>query len=78
MSRFVRLDGSALPWKINLLEDGSVVTQDGEYLGTWDMDENDHPSFTPDGASESLLFHTFIPMLCDKIEEWRQKQSVED
>ncbi len=60
-----------LRWKINLLEDGSVVTQDGEYLGTWQTDENDHPCFTPDGETEALLFDVFIPSLCDRIEQWR-------
>src|SRR3989337_479885 len=66
---------SCFRWKISLIEDGSVVTQDGEYLGTWQSDENDHPSFTPDGASEALLFSVFVWSLCDKIEKWRQSSS---
>jgi hypothetical protein len=64
-----------LRWNINLLDDGSVVTQQGEYLGTWDTDENDHPFFTPDGESEVLLFDVFIPMLCDRIEAWHNAKT---
>lgn len=61
-----------LRWNIKLLSDGSVVTHDGEYLGTWQCDENDHPSFTPEGQTEPLLFDVFVQSLCDQIEEWRQ------
>ncbi len=60
------------PIKICLMSDGSVMTEDGEYLGTWQADENDHRSFTPDGHSEPLLFHPFIPILCDMIEAWHE------
>jgi hypothetical protein len=65
-----------LQWKINLLDDGSVVTRDGEYLGTWEADENDHPSFTPDGESEVLFFDVFVGSLCQRIEEWREKNTT--
>lgn len=30
-------------FKINLCEDGSVVTMDGEYIGTWEMDASNTP-----------------------------------
>lgn len=63
-----------LKYNINLLPDGSVVTKDGEFLGTWESDENDHPSFTPDGASGHLLFHPNRYRLCEMIEEWRQRE----
>jgi hypothetical protein len=65
-------------WKINLREDGSVVTEDGEYLGTWQTDENDHPSFTPDGDSVALIFDVSIPALCDRIEEWLESRPVDE
>ncbi|WP_180287299.1 hypothetical protein [Puniceibacterium antarcticum] len=61
-------------FKINLCDDGSVVTRDGEYLGTWKTDENGHPSFTPDGESEVLFFETWIGMLCQKIADWHEAQ----
>ncbi len=59
-----------LRYRINLLEDGSVVTEDGEYIGAWGTDENDHPSFYPDGNIEAPLFDVSIPALCRRIEEW--------
>jgi hypothetical protein len=63
---------SELRFDINLLGDGSVVTRDGEYLGTWDTDETDALyEFTPDGASEPLFFDPFRGPLCQAIEEWR-------
>lgn len=63
---------STLRFKINLLDDGSVVTQDGEYLGTWELDAEDHPSFTPDGEVESLLWSPWVGQLCEKIDAWHQ------
>ncbi len=66
----------SLRLKINLLDDGSVVTQGGEYLGTWEGDENDHPSFTPDGETVVLFFDVFIDSLCERIEEWRKAKSL--
>lgn len=59
-------------FKINLCDDGSVVTKDGEYLGTWAMDENDHPSFTPDGDTEARFFEMWIGLLCEKIAAWHE------
>lgn len=60
---------------VNLHDDGSVVTTDGEYLGTWERDENDHPMFTPDGASEPLFHHPFVYRLREMISEWYFEQS---
>jgi len=62
-----------LRWPINLVGfgeefKGDVINKHGEFLGRWDIDENDHPSFTPDGASEHLFFHPFVPMLCEEIQ----------
>lgn len=61
-------------FKINLCDDGSVVTSDGEYLGTWETDENGHPSFTPAGETEVLFFEMWIGLLCQKIADWHQAQ----
>ncbi|CAN0304175.1 unnamed protein product, partial [Chrysoparadoxa australica] len=62
-------------FKVNLCDDGSVVTRDGEYLGTWQMDENDHPSFTPDGETEVLFFEMWVGLLCKKIAAWLEARS---
>jgi hypothetical protein len=61
-------------FKINLCDDGSVVTNDGEYLGTWEMDENGHPSFTPDGETDVLFFEMWVGLLCQKIAGWHEAQ----
>ncbi|MGO7873947.1 hypothetical protein AB9F42_31990 [Rhizobium leguminosarum] len=67
----VPIDGP-LRFPINLCDEGSVVTKDGEFLGTWTMDEHEHPSFTPDGASEPLLFHVLVGLLCLNIRAWHE------
>lgn len=56
---------------VNLLDDGSVVSADGEYLGTWDTDESDAIyQFTQDGAAEPLLFDPFFGLLCKQVACW--------
>ncbi|MBA4774284.1 MAG: hypothetical protein H2044_01335 [Rhizobiales bacterium] len=59
---------------INLLEDGSVVTREGEFLGTYELDAEDHPWFTPDGATEPTLSKPFIPLFCQEIERWHRQK----
>ncbi|MBB2749794.1 UNVERIFIED_ORG: hypothetical protein GGI57_000460 [Rhizobium aethiopicum] len=61
-----------LRYPVNLCNDGSVVTGDGEFLGTWTMDEHEHPSFTPEGASGPLLSHVLVGLLCLNIREWHE------
>ena len=64
-------------YRINLLEDGSVVTRDGEYLGTWGTDETDaFYEFYPDGSSERMFLHPFVPFLCKMIEEWHEGEAA--
>lgn len=65
-------------YPINLCDDGSVVTRDGEYLGTWTMDVHEHPSFTPDGASEPLLYHIVVGLLCMSIREWHETTNADE
>nr|WP_306264738.1 hypothetical protein [Pararhizobium sp. IMCC3301] len=66
-----------LRFKINLCDDGSVVSRDGECIGTWEMDENAHPSFYPEGASELLFYDVFLGRLCQRITEWHETNSDE-
>lgn len=64
-----------LRFAINLLPDGSVVTMEGEYLGTWDTDETDaFYLFTPVGASEPLFVDPYRWSLCEKIERWHAER----
>ena len=58
-------------YKINLCEDGSVVTADGEYLGIWQTDELDaFYEFIPDGESPLLFSGVFMGEFCKEIENW--------
>jgi hypothetical protein len=65
-----------LRFNINLGKDGSVVTRDGEVVGTWIMDENEHPSFILEGETEPLFFDVYLGSLCERIEEWLKSHSV--
>jgi hypothetical protein len=58
-----------LPFRINLLDDGSVVTRDGEYLGTWTVDENEHPEFK--ALDDEVMMHAIgLLLLCEAIAQW--------
>lgn len=62
-------------FEINLYQDGSVVTADGEILGSWQMDENEHPSFIADGETEVTISGVGIGFLCFSIADWYAKQN---
>lgn len=65
---------SELRFEINLLPDFSVVTRDGEYIGTWGTDESDAMyEFTPDGATEPLLCDVFMGRFCQAIANWHAR-----
>lgn len=62
---------SELRFDINLLDDGQVVTKDGEVIGTWDTDETDaFYQFTPDGEAAHIFMDPYRGPLCDKIKRW--------
>lgn len=64
-----------LRFAINLLPDLTVVTRDGEYIGTWNTDETDaFYEFTPDGGLKPLFSDPFLGPLCKRIEEWHSKK----
>lgn len=65
-----------LKYNINLLRDGSVVTRDGEFLGTYHLDAEDHPWFTPEGETKPMISHPFIPSFCAAIEDWHNAETV--
>lgn len=65
------MSSPTLRYRVNLLDDGSVVTDEGEYLGTWDTDETDaFFRFFPDGAAEHLFLDPNRWELCNRIEAW--------
>lgn len=67
----VAVDGD-LRFKINLCDDGAVVTNDGEIIGTWNVDAYDFYCFIPNGAAEVLTKHPFMYAFCDKIAKWHE------
>lgn len=67
-----------LKFNINLLSDdnNSVVTGDGEYLGTWDTDDSDaFYEFTPDGSDEVMFSDPFMGNLCKQILKWHDPEA---
>lgn len=69
--------GGALLYPINLCDDGSVVTRDGEVVGTWAMDQYETPSFVPDGMTVPLLETPLVGLLCMQIREWYEGKTGE-
>lgn len=67
----------ALIYPINLCDDGSVVTRDGEVIGTWSMDQYEAPSFRPDDAIIPLLEAPLVGLLCMRIREWHESKAGE-
>ncbi len=64
-----------LVYPINLCDDGSVVTRDGVFIGTWGMDQYEGPSFAPDGGSAPLLEAPLVGLLCLSIREWYERET---
>ncbi|GHA13169.1 hypothetical protein GCM10007989_04690 [Devosia pacifica] len=63
-----------MQFEINLMDDGSVLTADGEYLGTWSDINDAIYTFTPDGSEEELFAHSFVWGLCEQIKEWQSSK----
>lgn len=72
------MNAPELKFKINLSwdESSSVITSDGEYLGTWGTDESDAIyEFTPEGSDTVLFSDPFMGNLCKKILEWHDPEA---
>ena len=69
-------DKEGMRFSINLLEDGSVITIDGEYIGTWSTDDltDAFYQFTPEGTSNPLFTNPFVGFLCKEIEDWHNNK----
>ena len=59
-----------LTYPINLIENGDVITIDGEYLGKWEIDEDRLFNFIADGETSTTLTNVFVGLLCRDINEW--------
>ena len=64
-------------YPINLCDDGSVVTRDGELIGTWGLDQYEFASFVPDGEDICLFEAPLVGLLCMSIREWYESKTGE-
>lgn len=69
----VPFDGDMI-YPINLCDDGYVVTNDGECIGVWLMDNYAMPYFVPLGETEPTIEAMLIGHLCAKIRNWHEAQ----
>lgn len=53
------------------------MTRDGEYIGTWAMDQYDMPSFTPDGEAAPVFEAVLVGLLCMSIRNWYEEKTGE-
>lgn len=70
--------GGDLIYPINLCDDGSVVTRDGELIGTWAIDKYDALSFIPDGENDALFEAPLVGLLCMRIRDWYEEKTGEE
>ncbi|MGR3533987.1 MAG: hypothetical protein ACU0GE_16680 [Pseudooceanicola nanhaiensis] len=63
-------------YPVNLCDDGSVVTREGEVLGTWSMDQYAMFSFLPDGEDASLEA-PLVGLLCIYVRDWYEGRTGE-
>lgn len=72
----VPCDG-VLVYPINLCDDGSALTRDGEFIGTWTVDQYDALSFIPDGETAPLFEAPLVGLLCIAIRDWYEETTGE-
>lgn len=65
-------------FKVNLCVDGSVITKHGEIIGSWTMDADEFPLFTPSGEGETPIFSPWVGLLCHKIVDWYEEKHGEE
>jgi hypothetical protein len=68
----VTLDGYDVPER----ESGDVITKDGEIIGTWSADAEDHCSFTPTGQTEPSIWNPFLGLFCKSVAAWYEEQEA--
>jgi hypothetical protein len=66
-----------LKFPINLCDDGTVVTRDGEFIGDWTVDQYDFVSFTPDGLTVASVEAPTAGLLCMQIRSWYENATGE-
>ena len=67
----------SLVYPINLCDDGSVVTRDGELIGTWAVDQYASVSFTPEGKTVTIFVAPLVGLLCMMVRDWYEQKTGE-
>jgi hypothetical protein len=67
------LDGYREPGR----DGGDVYTRDGEVIGTWSADPEDHCSFTPLGETQSIIWEPFLGLFCKEVAAWYEAREAE-
>jgi hypothetical protein len=66
-------------WHVTLegfpADSGEVFTKDGEIIGTYTLDDNNHCQFTPNGADEPVVYGYHIGPVCSDIAHWHERQN---
>lgn len=63
-------------YRINFMENGDVLTGDGEFLGKWsECEVFFNYQFTPDGSEHILFSSPYVRTVCKKIEDWLSAKS---
>ena len=58
-------------------ESGDVVTKDGEIIGTWVLDPEDHPGFIPLSGTEQIIWSPWFGQFCKLVKEWHEERQAE-
>lgn len=58
-------------------DSGDVVSKDGEVIGTWVLDPEDHPGFIPLGQTEQVIWSPWIGPFCKLVAEWHEQQEAQ-
>ena len=53
---------------------GDVVTDDGEVIGRWTVDDSDYYQFFLDGSEVHLLSSYHLGIFCREITKWHDGQ----
>lgn len=57
-------------------EAGDVITKDGEVIGTWSADAEDHCSFTPLGQTDPIIWNPFLGPFCRAVADWHEEMEA--
>lgn len=54
------------------VENGDVITHDGEIIGQWQLEAEDHFQFIPDGEVEVAIWSAWLGEFCEAVAGWHE------